>query len=158
MRAIMQPLICSAAIASGFKQWRSVIRAGNRAFESADYSSAIRSYQVACSIAQGLFGGDEEADSGVAILVISHHNLADAYGLLGCDEEQALQLCAIHERLCQAMEDPELDESWRSAALRHSRRTYAELTCFVRHHPWHTRARITMVLGATAPQSALHIH
>src|SRR5699024_6244985 len=98
MRAIMQPFICSAAIASGFKRWRSIIKAGNRAFGRTDYDCAIRCYQVACSIAEELFGGDEEADGGVAILVISHHNLADTYGLIGCDEEQASQLCAVHER------------------------------------------------------------
>ncbi|RZA09947.1 MAG: hypothetical protein EOP02_35475, partial [Proteobacteria bacterium] len=43
-------------------------------------------------------------------------------------------LCAIHERLLRAAEDPRLPSALRDAALRHASKTYAELLGFTRQH------------------------
>lgn len=155
MQATTRPAVCSPAIAKGLSGWRSAVEKGNRAFETADYASAVPYYRLACWIADGLFGGADEADTSVAVLVVAHHNLADAYEHLSCPDEQAVQLCAVHERLCLAMDDPHLDECWRLAALRHSRRTYAELTRFVGRHPGHELACAALALGAAGPVSGL---
>ncbi|MGB6102818.1 MAG: hypothetical protein WBF88_03065 [Pusillimonas sp.] len=141
--------------APGLAQWRSAITQGNHAFDAADYVRAARYYRQARAVAEALFGCSDNADAGVAALVIAHHNLADACEHLHDSAEQALQLCAVHEILCTAVDDTSLDEPWRQAAWRHSQRTYAELTRFAGRHPEHAQARALLALGAAGPASAL---
>jgi len=141
----------SPGAAADLKQWRSAIAQGNRAFEKEDYVRAARHYRLARSIADRLFGFADEVDAGVAALVIAHHNLADTYERLGQFSEQGSQLCAVHERLCRSVDDRGLNEPWRSAALRHSRRTYVELVRFAGRQPEHARARAALSLGAAGP-------
>lgn len=137
------------------RQWREAILQGNRAFQIADYIRAVGHYRVACSIAEEHFGSEIEADQGVALLVIACLNLADSFEQLDCVAEQGAQLCAIHEKLCLAMNEPAFDETWRMAVWQHSRRTYAELSRFVKRHPADERARAVLGLGAAGPETEL---
>lgn len=144
--------------AEGHTQWRVAIRRGNRAFRQGDYVCAIHHYRYACTIADTFFGRAGDADSGVAALVIAHHNLADACENLRLSGQQGCQLCTVHERLCGAMGDPCLDEPWRQAAWRHSRRTYAELARYAGRHPKHRRALAALALDVAGPPSAPPLH
>lgn len=138
----------SARGAASLEQWRAAIARGNGAFDTADYACSVRHYRLARTIAEKLFGRADDVDAGIAALVVAYHNLADAYERLGRISEQGTQLCAVHEKLCRAIEDAGLDESWRLAALRHSQRSYAELLRFVGRHPEHARSRAALALGA----------
>lgn len=134
--------------AACLEQWRTAIARGNSAFGAADYSGSIRHYRLVRTIAERLFARVDDIDAGIAALVVACHNLADAYEHLGRVSEQGSQLCAVHEKLCHAIDDAGLDEPWRSAALRHSQRSYAELLRFVGSHPEHARAQAALALGA----------
>lgn len=132
-------------------RWRSAISRGNQAFQGDDPALAIQHYNLALTLAENVFGDIDDADAGVAAWVIAHHNLADAWARLGRYTEHRHHLCAAHEKLCEAMNDDTLSPDWRLAALQHSRRTYAELTRFARHHPEDARVRAVAQLGAAGP-------
>lgn len=153
-RGIRAPI----AAAADLTRWRSAIVQGNHAFEAADYAKAAHHYRLARAIAEELFGVAADANAGVAALVIARHNLADACEHMNRHAEQGKQLCAAHQKLCQAMDDPALDESWRMAAWRHSQRTYAELTRFASRHPGHAQACALLALGAAGPNSGPGAH
>ena len=149
---------CPPTTSAGLTQWRSAITRGNRAFDEGDHARAIDCYRRACRVAASFFGQIGDADAGVAALVVAHHNLADACERLNDPAEQGAQLCVVHEHLCMAMDDPELDGAWRAAAWRHSRRTYVELMCFAGLHPGHARAHAALALCAGGPASEALAH
>jgi tetratricopeptide (TPR) repeat protein len=137
----------------GLVAWRKAIGTGNRAFEGGRYQDAIRHYTKALAIAHALFGQFEDAEAGVAAWVIAHHNLADTCERLGRCAEQRQHLCDAHRKLCLAMDDASLPASWQEAALRHSRRTYGELTRFLSQYPDDQMAIDACRQGAAGPSS-----
>lgn len=145
----------SAATPTALARWRHAIVQGNDAFARGDDTSALAQYGVALRLAQRLFGHLDDADAGVAALVVAHHNLADTFARLQRSAAQCEQLCAAHDRLCVAMDDEALAPAWRFAALQHSRRTYTELTHYLQRHPDDARARAAADRGAAGPRSAL---
>lgn len=116
------------------EHWKITIEAGNRCFAEGDWVQARELYLQALAEAQVLFGRWHEHNMAVAAFVISHHNLADLHLMLGQPEEAAENLCASHERLLQALADPESPEGLREVAMHHSRRTYLELLQFIAEH------------------------
>lgn len=113
------------------EHWKTTITAGNRCFHCGDWVAAGEHYQRALAEAQLLLEHWQDAEAVVAALVISHHNLADLYLVLGQREQAAEHLCSSHERLLQTMLDDRLAQPLRSAAMRHSQRTYTELLQFI---------------------------
>ncbi|HEY0296923.1 MAG TPA: hypothetical protein VGC69_16460 [Bordetella sp.] len=156
MHAAFHHEVKTADSPAGLEGWRSAIARGNLAFKLADYAGAIAQYRAAHSWADALFGHIDDVDAGVAAFVVSCHNLADTYECLDRPDEQESCLCLAHEKLCAAMNDGSLAEPWRLAALRHSRRTYAELLRFLGRHPGHARARAGCALGAAGPTPLAH--
>ncbi len=132
-------------------RWRRAITWGNRAFDERDYSTAIAHYDAAVSVADAMYGRVGDAEAGTAAWVVAHHNLADTYARLGRDCDQCRHLCAAHARLCDTMNRTALSVRWQTAAQRHCRRTYAELTHYVARHPDDDTAREACRLGAAGP-------
>ena len=151
MQLSVSPGSFPSLAAGELSQWRAAITRGNRAFGDGDYAGALHCYHQAREAAAELFGRIGDADTGIAALVIAHHNLADAHERRNEPDAQGAQLCAAHEALCQAMDDPGLNDAWRLAAWRHSRRTYAELTRFAGLHPGAGRVRAALARGAAGP-------
>jgi hypothetical protein len=120
------------------EQWKREILLGNRDFEQRDFLEALLHYRRALAVAQRLFMRWPDADEAVAALVIAHHNLADLHARMRHMDEAADNLCTAHRCLLQAMADAHLDPALREAALRHSKKTFAELERFSREcgrHP-----------------------
>ncbi|MNJ19679.1 hypothetical protein D3C77_140020 [compost metagenome] len=84
--------------------------------------------------------------------VIAHHNLADLHLRLNQPQESAEYLCAIHQRLLQAMQDQRLVPALREAALRHSGKTYTELLNFISEYGQYPRTE--RLLHSHDPQPA----
>ncbi|KQQ67654.1 hypothetical protein ASF84_00465 [Pseudomonas sp. Leaf127] len=116
------------------QHWKRTIEQANRCFNLGEWVEARELYLQALALAQVLFERWADPDEAVAACVISHHNLADLHLSLGQPEESAEYLCAIHQRLLQAMQDSRLPDALRQAALRHSNKTYAELLGFISEH------------------------
>ena len=129
-------------------RWRQATTDGNEAYGHGKYKTALRHYDLALTMATESFGHAQDAEAAMAAFVIAHHNLADTYERLGSDALQRLHLCLPHETLCTAMNDVTLPDAWQSAALNHSRRTYAELIRFLSLHPDDHEARIVANQGA----------
>ena len=129
-------------------RWRQSTTDGNDAFDSGNYGQAIGHYDFALAVASECFGLVDDADTAIAAYVIAHHNLADTYERLGRKALQRLHLCLAHERLCAAMGDRSLSQSWQEAAMNHSRRTYSELTRFLSLYPDDKQARHAATQGA----------
>jgi len=142
-----------AGLPEGLVSWRRAIIEGNRAFKDGRQLDAMRHYTKALAIAHALFGQIEDAEAGVAAWVVAHHNLADTCERLGRCAEQRQYLCAAHRRLCLAIDDVSLPASWQEAALRHSRRTYGELTRFLSQYPDDQQAMDACRQGAAGPPS-----
>lgn len=139
--------------------WQTLIVQGNQAFQACDYSAAAQRYQQAgAHVRPLLFNDVGHADATIAAWVISYLNLADACEQLGQSDAQGLHLCSAHETLCRAAANPRLDDVWRMAAWRHSRRTYAELARFARRHPHHMPACAALFLGAAGTQDRSAAH
>lgn len=136
-------------------RWRRSITWGNRAFDERDYATAIAHYDAAVSVADAMYGRVGDAEAGTAAWVVAHHNLADAYARLGRDCDQCRHLCAAHTRLCDTMNGAALPIRWQTAAQRHCRRTYAELTHYAAGHPDDAAAREACQLGAAGPTHAM---
>jgi tetratricopeptide (TPR) repeat protein len=116
------------------KHWQSMMKIGNQLFGAGDFYSAREQYLQALALAQVLFDRWANAEEAVAALVISHHNLADLHLRIGQPEEAAEYLCAVHEYLLQAAENPRLSAMLRDTSFRHSQRTYTELLGFISEH------------------------
>lgn len=158
MHAVSRRLIQPDTRSATLDDWRRAITQANNRFERGDDDGALAQYRAALVIADHVFGQVDDADLGVAALVISHHNAADTCERQGWHEAQAHYLCAAHERLCLAMVDPGLPQVWRDAALQHSRRTHAELLRFLTRHPEHRQAQTAIALMAPPqiPGGSLH--
>ncbi len=87
------------------EHWKRTIERANRCFMQGELVDAREAYLQALALAQVLFERWANADEAVAACVISHHNLADLHLRLNQPEESAEYLCAIHQRLLQAMQD-----------------------------------------------------
>ncbi|MBD1553335.1 tetratricopeptide repeat protein [Pseudomonas typographi] len=116
------------------QHWRHLIERANGHFERGELLDAREHYLQALAWAQTLLERWPDPDEAVAACVVSHHNLADLHLRLGQPEESAEYLCAIHQRLLLATQDPRLGPALRQAALRHSGHTYTELLAFIREH------------------------
>lgn len=97
------------------EHWKRTIERANRCFMAGELVDAREAYLQALALAQVLFERWADADEAVAACVISHHNLADLHLRLNQPEESAEYLCAIHQRLLQAMQDPRLTPQLREA-------------------------------------------
>ncbi|PJX27669.1 hypothetical protein CAP48_00265 [Advenella sp. S44] len=139
-------------------RWRQATTDGNDAFDSGSYRQAIGHYDFALALASECFGVADDADTAIAAYVIAHHNLADTYEQLGRKALQRLHLCLAHERLCAAMNDRSLPQSWQDAAMNHSRRTYTELTRFLSLHPDDKQVQRTVSQGAAGITFETPIH
>ncbi|ETF04415.1 hypothetical protein W822_04490 [Advenella kashmirensis W13003] len=129
-------------------RWRQATTDGNEAYERCRYRAALRHYDLALTMATESFGHAPDAEAGMAAYVIAHHNLADTYERLGSTALQRLHLCLPHAKLCAAMNDATLPDTWQSAAHNHSRRTYTELVRFLGLHPEDSEARQVANHGA----------
>lgn len=116
------------------QHWKRITETANACFVRGELIDAREHYLQALAWAQVLFERWADVDEAVAACVISHHNLADLHLQLHQPEESAEYLCAIHERLLRAAQDPRLRPTLREAALRHAGKTYAELLGFTRQH------------------------
>ncbi|KPA96779.1 MULTISPECIES: hypothetical protein [Pseudomonas] len=113
------------------EHWRRTIERANRYFNLGELVDAREHYLQALALAQVLFERWPDAEEAVAACVISHHNLADLHLRLNQPEESVEYLCAIHQRLLQAMQDTRLPVALREAALHQSSKTYVELLAFI---------------------------
>jgi len=120
--------------------WQRATLRGNRALARGDMAAALVQYRAALSLADTLPGRASDADTAVAALVVSHHNLAELHQRAGRTDLAGAHVCRAHELLHEMAADPALDACWRAAAWRHGRVTYAELLQFLRRHPGHDRA------------------
>jgi len=120
--------------------WQRATLRGNRALERGDVVAAQAQYRAALSLADALPGRAADADTAVAALVVSHHNLAELHRRAGRADLAGAHVCRAHELLHEMAVDASLDACWREAAWRHGRVTYAELLQFLRRHPGHDRA------------------
>ncbi|HYG43795.1 MAG TPA: hypothetical protein VEA17_12815 [Bordetella sp.] len=121
--------------------WQRVTVRGNRALERGDAAAALTQYRAALSLADALPGRAADADTAVAALVVSHHNLAELHQRAGRADLAGAHVCRAHELLHEMATDATLEPDWRSAAWRHGRVTYIELMQFLRRYPGHPRAR-----------------
>ena len=121
------------------QHWKRTTHAANRLFEQGQLIDARELYLQALALAQVLFERWHDADEAVTAFVIAHHNLADLHVQLGQPHESADYLCAAHQRLLQACQQPGLPVALRAAALRHSARTYTELLGFIAEHGQYPR-------------------
>ena len=137
------------------QHWKRTIEQANRCFNLGEWVEARELYLQALALAQVLFERWPDADEAVAACVISHHNLADLHLSLGQPEESAEYLCAIHQRLLQAMQDSRLQPALRQAALRHSNKTYAELLGFISEHGEYPRTHRLLNSNGEHARSAL---
>lgn len=154
MQAVSSIEPVSTGRPSSLERWRGAITRGNQAYECKDYDDALAHYREALMLAEGLPGHIDDAQAGVAALVVAHHNLADTYRCLQRHEQRAEHVCGAHEALYRMMADRSLDTAWKEAAFRHSRITYAEVVCFLSSWPDHVRARAAFALNAAIPMSA----
>lgn len=113
------------------EHWRRTIERANRHFNLGELVDAREHYLQALALAQVLFERWPDAEEAVAACVISHHNLADLHLRLNQPEESVEYLCAVHQRLLQAMQDTRLAPALREAALHQSSKTYVELLAFI---------------------------
>lgn len=123
------------------EQWKRTILCGNSYFNRGELIDAREQYLQALALAQVLFDRWAVADEAVAAFVISHHNLADLHLSLNQPEESAEYLCAVHQRLLQVIQDPQMAPDLRRAALRHSNKTYSELLGFVSQYGEYPRTQ-----------------
>lgn len=126
--------------------WQRVTLRGNRAFERGDHAGALTQYRAALSLADTFPGRSDDADSALAALVVSHHNLMTWHERAGQTEDAGAHACRAHELLHEIASSGELSANWRDAAWRHGRVTYAELLRFLQRHPDHGRARRSAAL------------
>ncbi|MBF8781760.1 DUF2753 family protein [Pseudomonas fulva] len=121
------------------QHWKRTTEIANRLFEQGELVDAREHYLQALALAQVLFERWHDVDEAVAALVIAHHNLADLHLRLDQPQESADYLCAAHQHLLQASQQPRLSQALREAALRHSARTYTELLNFIGEHGQYPR-------------------
>lgn len=140
------------------EQWKRTILSGNSCFNRGDLIDARELYLQALALAQVLFDRWSVADEAVAAFVISHHNLADLHLSLGQPEESAEYLCAVHQRLLNVIQDPQMTPALRQAALRHSNKTYSELLGFVGQYGEYPRTRHLLNSNGEHSRSALQHH
>ncbi len=142
------------------QHWKRTIEMANACFARGELVDARELYLQALALAQVLFERWSDVDEAVAACVISHHNLADLHLRLMQPEESAEYLCAIHQRLLQAAQDPRLTPALREAALRHSSKTYAELLAFISEHGEYPRTSRLLFgqapRGNAAPHYGVH--
>ena len=98
------------------QHWKRITETANACFVRGELIDAREHYLQALAWAQVLFERWADVDEAVAACVISHHNLADLHLQLHQPEESAEYLCAIHERLLRATQDPRLQPALRDAA------------------------------------------
>jgi hypothetical protein len=123
------------------EQWKRTILSGNSCFNRGDLIDARELYLQA-----------------LAAFVISHHNLADLHLSLGQPEESAEYLCAVHQRLLNVIQDPQMTPALRQAALRHSNKTYSELLGFVGQYGEYPRTQRLLNSRGEHSRSALQHH
>lgn len=140
------------------QHWKSIIEHANRCFNLGEWVEARELYLQALALAQVLFERWADPDEAVAAYVISHHNLADLHLSLGQPEESAEYLCAVHQRLLQAIQESRLPEALRQAALRHSNKTYAELLSFISEHGEYPRTNRLLNSAGEHTRSSLQRH
>ncbi len=136
------------------QHWKRTIERANECFNRDELVDAREHYLQALAWAQVLLERWPHPDEAVAACVISHHNLADLHLRLNQPEESAEYLCAIHQRLLQAAQDPRLKPELRQAALRHSGKTYAELLAFIGEHGEYPRTSRLLYSGVQSVESA----
>lgn len=137
------------------EQWKRTIEQANRCFNRGDLVDARELYLQALALAQVLFERWLDVDEAVAAFVISHHNLADLHLALGQPEESAEYLCAVHEHLLRAIQDPRLIPPLRQAALRHSSKTYTELLGFISDYGEYPRTHRLLSSGGEHSRGSL---
>ncbi|WP_191832286.1 hypothetical protein [Pseudomonas fluorescens] len=135
------------------QHWKRTTEIANRLFDQGELVDARELYLQALALAQVLFERWHDADEAVAVCVIAHHNLADLHLRLNQPQESAEYLCAIHQRLLQAMQDQRLAPALREAALRHSGKTYTELLNFISEYGQYPRTE--RLLHSHGPQPAV---
>ncbi|MBV7483577.1 hypothetical protein [Bordetella sp. BOR01] len=136
--------------------WQRVTLRGNRALARGDAAAALTQYRAALSLADALPGRAADADTAVAALVVSHHNLAELHQRAERADVAGAHVCRAHELLHEMAADTTLDPSWRAAAWRHGRMTYVELMQFLRRYPGHDRARRAAELPWTDDAESRH--
>ena len=134
------------------QHWKRTTELANRLFERGELVDAREHYLQALALAQVLFERWHDIDEAVAVFVIAHHNLADLHLRLNQPQESADYLCAAHQRLLQASQEPRLPQPLREAALRHSSRTYTELLNFIAEYGQYPRTE--RLLDRHAPQTS----
>jgi hypothetical protein len=137
------------------QHWKRTIEQANRCFSRGEWVEARELYLQALALAQVLFERWPDAHEAVAACVVSYHNLADLHLSLGQPEESAEYLCAVHQRLLQAMQDERLQPALRQAALRHSNKTYAQLLGFISEHGEYPRTHRLLNSNAEQTRSVL---
>lgn len=143
-------------------QWRHVVAQGNRCYQLQAWIEARDCYQQALALAEGLMLAWPEPDIGMSVLVVSHHNLADAWLQLDELDEAASHLCSAHEQLQRVAQDPGVSPDQQQAALRHQHRTLQELMHFAQRHvlAWQCSMRVARHISehliARAAGQSLH--
>lgn len=88
------------------EQWKEIMTSANRAYEDGREVEAEELYKAACQRATFLLTQCEDREAAVAMLSVSHQNLADLYFQQGrCDEA-----LTIYGRLLRRLEQLSEDE------------------------------------------------
>lgn len=117
------------------QKWKRSICAGNECFDNDQTERAIEHYRKAINIAENLFYDHKDPDEAVAILIVSHHNLADVYLRKQCFSLAESELRCVHQKLSLALSDVPSDSPHSDALLRGVNRTYFALSNFTKEHP-----------------------
>lgn len=129
-------------------QWERLAQRGIRAIQSGQPELALFSFHQALAAAQDLQPPTptDDADRGLAALVVSHHHLADLYLEVGLPAQAVLHLCQAH----RAVLESSIPHAWR-----HSRETHAALLLYQRCHGPHP-AIAALLAACVQPIGPLH--
>lgn len=84
-------------------EWQSEIRAGNQCYKSRDIDRALMHYERAKQAACSLFSQWKDTKEAIATVVVSYHNLADLYLLMGLPDKAEYELHEVHHYVLNAM-------------------------------------------------------
>jgi hypothetical protein len=107
-------------------RWRQLTRQANVAFDRSEFADAQRGYWQALKLADDLIGGSGlkiAPDDCLVALVVTHHNLAEAYRRHHDIDRAREHLCLAHQALGRIACDPDTSSETRCCAMRHANRT-----------------------------------
>ncbi|MBF2002153.1 MAG: tetratricopeptide repeat protein [Synechococcales cyanobacterium M58_A2018_015] len=116
--------------------WQIYTRAGNQQMQGQFYAQAQQTYSRAMEFAELLLAeakSNSTHPDAIHPYVVSHNNLADAYGQLGNIEQAEATLQRAYTEVTAVMNDPNLSKSLRLESFKALKVVAFELTRFYRN-------------------------